>query len=301
MHAAMIDAPNVRNAARAHGPLTGQVRGGAAGIWRAEPLLAWTGLALLAALAPSLAGLWLDPRVIAGAPAWLKPAKFAASTGVYALTLAWVLTYLSDWPRTRRIAGRTTAIVLVLEVAIIDAQAWRGTTSHFNVGTMLDGVLFSIMGVGILIQTMASAAVGLALWRQPFADRAFGWALRLGMAVTLAGACVGGLMTQPTDAQLADVRTTGRIVTAGAHSVGGPDGGPGLPGTGWSTQHGDLRVPHFVGLHAIQVLPLLAFLFRRREPAARLRLTLATAAAYTAVFGLLLAQALQGIPVLRGL
>ena len=74
----------------------------------------------------------------------------------------------------RRVVGWTTAIVFVLEVAIIDTQAWRGTTSHFNVSTTLNMVLFGVMGAAILLQTMVSVAVAVALWRQPFADQALG-------------------------------------------------------------------------------------------------------------------------------
>ena len=84
----------------------------------------------------------VDPRIITGAPAWLKPFKFAVSTAIYSLTLAWIFGWLPDWPRVRRVVGWTTAIVFVLEVAIIDTQAWRGTTSHFNVSTPLNAVLF---------------------------------------------------------------------------------------------------------------------------------------------------------------
>jgi hypothetical protein len=119
------------------------------------------------------------------------------------------------------------------------------------------------------------------------------------MTITIAGAFVGGLMTGPTNAQLAEARASGRLALAGAHTVGAPDGGPGLPVTGWSTQHGDLRVPHFVGLHALQVLPLLTFVaVRRRDEAARTRLTLAVAATYGLVFVVLLIQALRGLPLI---
>jgi hypothetical protein len=254
------------------------------------------GALMTAALAMALVGMWVDPRLILGAPAWLKPAKFAASTAIYAFTLAWIMRYLSDWPRVRKTVGWTTAAVFVLEVALISLQAWRGTTSHFNVGTVFDGLVFGVMGGAIVVQTVASGAVAVALWRQRFADAALGWALRLAMVLTIAGASTGGLMTRPTDTQLAAARAGERMVVAGAHTVGAPDGGPGLPGTGWSVDHGDLRVPHFVGLHALQALPLFALWLRRRRlpDRVRVRLTGVAAASYAALFGILVWQALRG-------
>jgi hypothetical protein len=265
-------------------------------MWQASPPLTAVGLLMAAVAVPSAAAIFIDPRVITGAPAWLKPFKFAVSTAVYSLTLAWIFTLLPEWPRLRRVVGWTTAIVFVLEVALIDMQAWRGTTSHFNVSTAGNAIVFVVMGVAIIIQTVVSMAVVVALWRHRFADRALGWALRFGMTLTILGALTGPLMTRPTAAQLADARAGNRMLIAGSHSVGGLDGGPGVPVTGWSREHGDLRVPHFIGLHAIQALALVALLLgqsRRPEPV-RVRAVLAAAASYTALFFLLLWQALRG-------
>jgi hypothetical protein len=269
-------------------------------LWQTDAPLTAAGLLMIAALVAALAGLWLDPRTIGGAPAWLKPAKFGASTAIYSLTLAWLFRYLGAWQRTRRIVSWTTAVVLVLEVAIISMQAWRGTTSHFNVGTPLDAALFSIMGTAIFVQTAVSITVAVALWRERFADKALGWALRLGMTLTIIGASTGGLMVRPTEAQLAEARAGRGMPVAGAHTVGAPDGGAGVPGTGWSVAHGDLRVPHFVGLHAVQSLGLFAlFVATRWSAARRVRLVLAAASSYTALFALLLWQALRGQSILQ--
>jgi hypothetical protein len=78
--------------------------------------------------------------------------------------------------------------------------------------------------------------------------------------------------------------------------VGAPDGGPGLPGTGWSVAHGDLRVPHFYGLHAMQILPWFALWLARGRAAdsRRIRLVAVAGASYFALFVLLLVQALAG-------
>jgi hypothetical protein len=265
-------------------------------LWRGSRPLTVTGLAMVGVLGLTILGLAIDPRIVTGAPVWLKPAKFASSIAVYSFTLAWIFSFLDRWPRTTRVVGWTTAIVMFLEMAIIALQAFRGTTSHFNGSTALDLGLGITMGLAIVTQTLSTIAVAVALWRQRFADVALGWALRLGMTMTIVGAFTGGLMTVPTEQQLAAARAGQGMTIAGAHTVGAADGGPGLPGTGWSTEHGDLRVPHFLGLHALQALPIVALMLRRRgvTDTRRVRLTIVAAAGYAGLFGILLTQALRG-------
>ena len=269
-------------------------------MWQTSPELIATAALMQIVLAVALVGLAVDPRIITGAPAWLKPAKFAVSITIYTITLAWIFTLLPEWVRTRRVVGWLTAVTMVIEIAIIGGQAWRGTTSHFNVGTVADAVLFTIMGSAIFIQTFATIAVAVALWRHRFQDMAVGWALRFGMVITIVGALTGGFMTRPTAAQLEAARAGERMTIAGAHTVGAPDAGPGLTGTGWSTEHGDLRVPHFVGLHALQVLPLVALWLGRLRVRGRLRerLVLMAAAGYAGLYVMLLTQALRGVPLI---
>jgi hypothetical protein len=114
--------------------------------------------------------------------------------------------------------------------------------------------------------------------------------------LSIVGASTGGLMTAPRASQIAEARATHHMAISGAHTVGAPDGGPGLPGAGWSREHGDIRVAHFVGLHAMQVLPVVAWLLTRRRgsDARALRLTFVVAGSYFALFALLLVQALNG-------
>jgi hypothetical protein len=266
-------------------------------LWQTSPELMATAALMIVMLGAATLGLAVDPTVITGAPAWLKPAKFAISITIYTVTLAWIFSLIPEWTWTRRIVGWMTAVTMVLEMAIIAGQAWRGTTSHFNVSTTGNVVLFSIMGAAIVIQTLSTIAVAIALWRHRFDDPALGWALRLGMTLTIIGALTGGLMTRPTATQLEAARAGERMTIAGAHTVGAPDGAPGLVGTGWSTEHGDLRIPHFVGLHAIQALGILAFVLARgrvRRPG-RARLVIVAALSYAALYAILLIEALRGV------
>ena len=242
-------------------------------------------------------GLMIDHRLITGAPAWLK-VKFALSTMIAAWSFAFCLTVPSIWPHIRRGVDFVLALGLFIEIALIDMQAARGTSSHFNVGSHFDAAVFAVMGISIACIWLAMLLLAVVLFRQPFARAAWGWSLRLGMVLALIGTGSGGLMAVPNSQQLADAHATGRLSIAGAHTVGAPDGGRGLPVTGWSADHGDLRIAHFLGMHGLQVLPLLAWwMARRRTPAGertQRNLIFAAATSYLALFGLVLWQAFRG-------
>ncbi|HEY6987542.1 MAG TPA: hypothetical protein VH369_04115 [Bryobacteraceae bacterium] len=240
-------------------------------IWSNHPPLAATSLLMFAAFLFSVAGILLDPRMITGAPAWLKPAKFGISTALYTATLAWLFGYITVWPRFKRAMGLVIAAVVIVEVAIIDTQAARGTTSHFNVSTPLNAGLFAVMSGAILMLLLANIGILVALFRQKFTDPAWGWALRLGLLITILGASLGGLMTRPTHAQVESLQRHEHVAAVGAHTVGAPDGGQGIPVLHWSSKHGDLRIPHFFGLHGIQIIPLFAWLIRRSAKGADAR------------------------------
>ena len=240
----------------------------------------------------------LDPRLITNAPAFIKPLKFILSSGIYLATFLFLITLVSGKHRWLQITAGITAIGLFIENIIITAQAIRGIPSHFNYTTDFDILLFNIMGGTIMLLAVLNLLLGIWFFFQRLPDPVIAWGIRTGVLITFAGMVVAVLMTSgPTPTQRAQFEAGERPSAIGAHSVGVEDGGPGLPFFGWSTEGGDLRVPHFVGLHAMQVLPLLGYLLsRRRDLLLRQRLTLlfTGAFAYLGLLVLLTWQALRG-------
>ena len=252
-----------------------------------------------------IVGVFADPRVITGAPAWLKPTKFGVSITLYSLTLVWILGFIQGRRRLVNILGWTVLVTFGLEWTAIITQVLRGSTSHFNVATPLDAALWGVMAVAIAVLWTANFIVaGLLLFQRPKhpENPAFMWSLRLGLVLTIIGMGLGYLMTSPTAQQLAGWQAGGAVTVAGAHTVGLADGGPGLPVVGWSTAGGDLRIPHFVGMHALQLLPLAGWWVERRK---RLTSRQQTALVWTlsgfylGVVALLTVQALRAQPLLR--
>jgi len=262
-----------------------------AALHRPLALVTFGALGLLAA---SLILLAVDGRQILGAPVWMKPAKFAVSIALLAPTLAWIIAQMPG--RRVRAGGTVMAGVAALELVIITVQAARGVPSHFNNATALDAGLFATMGAAITLLWIVELLITVQAFRQQFESPARTWAIRLGLAGALAGGAVGFLMPIPTPAQRAQIAGGQRPALVGGHSVGAPDGGPGLPVTRWSTRAGDLRVPHFLGLHALQVLPLAAWLLERRRRRGG-RPVIALGMAWIGLTLVTLAQALRGQPV----
>lgn len=234
------------------------------------------GLAMLTALLTSV-----DSTEILGISRWVKPMKFFLSISAFLWTMAVYFHYLP----TRRIIIRilTWAMIAIftLEMLVIAGQSVRGQPSHFNVSTPLNASLFSLMGLGILILSLLMIVVTVLYFIHKIQlPPAVVLGLRLGLVILLLGALQGGYMSSRP-----------------GHAVGVKDGGAGLPVVNWSTEGGDLRVAHFLGLHGLQIIPLFALSVHLARRRSAVMLTALFSVLYTAAFTAVHLQALAGEPL----
>ena len=268
--------------------------------WALNAPLTLLGVVMVGTLFAALVGLVVDHQVITGAPAWLKPAKFAISVTIYCCTFVYLLQFVRGHRRLVAFVANVTAVALLIEMVIIVGQVIRGTTSHFNYSTPLDAALFGTMAGFITLVWVMALILGILLLRQRMPDPVWAWAIRLSVLIALVGMAVAFLMTSPTAAQLAGAQAGKGLSISGAHTVGVVDGGPGLPVLGWSTIAGDLRIPHFFGLHGLQVLLVLGLLLTLPSARAmfsvrqRVALIWTAGLGYLGLIGLLTWQALRG-------
>jgi hypothetical protein len=190
-----------------------------------------------------------------------------------------------------------------MDMALLFWQiAVRGRTLHFNKETPADMMINNVVATGAFVGWGVTAAIAVLLLFQRLPDRAMSSALRAGAALSVVGIGIAMMMFGPNEEQKQIWRSGSRPSIVGAHSVGVPDGGPGLPVLGWSTEGGDMRIPHFVGIHAIQVLPMVAFgllMLARRYPVlgselVRRNLVRTASVGFAGVLALLTWQAQRG-------
>jgi len=260
----------------------GTIHRGVAALHARQPALTTFGLLMFAAMLPTAVAAVLDPRTLHGVGVWIKPLKFMAAIGVHVLTLAWLLGAVPEPVRRGRLLRATVAVVLAtagFEFVYITLQAGLGQDSHFNHATPLHTALYALMGLGAVLLTTASLPVAWALWRH---GRALAPAWRLAAMLGSVLSAAGGVLS-------------GALIAA----HGGPLVDPTLsyspvPLLGWSWTGGDLRPAHFVGLHALQVLPLLGVLALRLRLSRPIAWVALAAAGYTAFYAWTVGQALGG-------
>lgn len=220
------------------------------------------------------------PMEFGGTNAWHKPLKFALSTTILCWSVAWYTGYL---PTTKGIAVSSWIIVITLafEVVYITWQAARGQASHFNVSTSFYSAMYSLMALAASLATVAVGYIGWHFFTNDFTTlpNYYLWAIRLGFLLFVVFSFQGFVM--------------GNRMT---HTIGGADGSPGIPFLNWSLSYGDLRVAHFIGMHALQALPLLAWYVLRN-----MSLTWSVSLLYALLAVFVWVQALRGNALLAAL
>ena len=212
---------------------------------------------------------------VQGVNAWFKPLKFAISIGLFSWTMAWYCHYLLNFNVT---AFNWTVIILFgFELAYVTFQASKGQLSHFNFDTPSSAILYSLMGLAVVIVTLFTAYIGFLFFTQSFPNLPsyYIWAIRLGILIFVVFSFEGALMSSQM-----------------SHSVGAINDNSNWWIIGWSKTVGDLRVSHFIGMHALQLLPLLSFYIFKDTKA-----TIIISILYAVLATTTLVQALNGKPI----
>jgi hypothetical protein len=208
-----------------------------------------------------------------GPVTWRKPILFGISGGLTALSTGWAWSQL-PWRRGDGWLAAATAWALLVEVALIDLQAWRGVASHFNRSTPLDSFLYDAMGGLILFVTLVSIDLTIRFFRQRTALPAdMLLAARAGLLFLVVSCLLGIWVSVYGDIRVAE----GLSPEIFGHA--------GVP-----------KFPHGAVIHALQWLPLLAWAARRASLSEPARLRLVTVATLGTAFlgGYALVQTLAG-------
>ena len=241
-------------------------------------LLYWYGwFCFLGALA-CLIMTQVSSTMVLGINAYIKPMKFFLSIALFCWTMGWYMEYLKERGKVR-VYSWMVVLAMCYELFVITWQAANGRLSHFNISTPLYRMLFVGMGAAISLLVGWTGYIGYLFFRQKSfsVPMPYVWGIRLGIILFVVFSFEGGLMASHL-----------------AHTVGAPDGGPGIVLFNWSRDHGDLRIAHFIGVHALQALPIFGYYSTKSN-----RVVQVVTVLYFAMTVLLFLQAIRGLPLIR--
>ncbi len=259
----------------------------ALGLYRLQPVLVAFAVINAALMLPSFVGLLADSRTFNGINVWIKPLKFQSSVAIFLVTIALFWPFLDKADRARksiRFAVWFVSIVSLLEVLYITYRASLAEGSHFNNATLKDEIFYALMGLGIVSTSALSAWFGWRILRARDATSNPDLRFAVGLGL-VAGLILGSLTGMYMSAQ------TGHWVGGVASDANGSFF------FGWSRTGGDLRAAHFVGLHAMQGIPLIGWLAARYMPSSVRGTMIASTIVWTGATVAVFVQAVMGRPL----
>jgi hypothetical protein len=217
-----------------------------------DPMLSRLGWALLLAVPVFAALALVAPANPLPVNPWIKPIKFSMSFSTFASTISLLLMALQIPQWQLKLARRVIAVSVALEIFSLSAQAWRSAYSSAG-HSLLDSGLAQMTNTMVMINTaIVMWMLALFYMNRVRTDRVDGpmvAAIRYSILIFLVGNAIGGYM-----------------LARGSHTVGASDRTPGLPFVNWSIIGGDLRIAHFIAIHAIQIVPLFAYILSQMSP-----------------------------------
>lgn len=262
--------------------------GTVARLYREQPVLFVFAVIFAAMMLPTFFALLVETRTFNGINVWIKPLKFMSSVALFLVTIALFMPFLDEADRARKSVRAIIWIVCVtflLEVLYITYRASLAEASHFNRTTVRDEIYYALMGIGITASTALSGWFGWLILKARDATAVPGLRFAVGLGL-IVGVILGSVSGMYMSSQA-------------GHWVGGvQNDADGSFLFGWSRTGGDLRVAHFIGLHAMQGIPLIGWLATRYVPGRARNIVIAATVVWTIATAAVFVQALLGKPLL---
>jgi uncharacterized membrane protein len=167
---------------------------------------------------------------------------------------------------------------MIVYSTIVLIQANRSTISHFNFNTPFDAMLHYVLSGMAVLFLFSVLMLTYTFYNQKKIklSQHYTWGIRMGLSIFSFSLFVGMLM-----------------ILLKSHTIGGTDGSKGLHFLNWSRKHGDLRVPHLLGLISLQIIPIMSYYWFKTKVQ-----VIAFSILYFAVFIVFLITALMGLPLI---
>jgi hypothetical protein len=207
-----------------------------------EPKLALLGWVMILMTFGFLYLQTIDAREFLDVNIWVKPAKFAFSIGIYALTLTMFFGYVRLGRRKSFLMqGIVWTVILtsIFELSYIAYKASMQQASHFNFSDSFHIVLYALMGVAAVMLVSVMLPLAWEIARRPLDGLSNDY-----RACVVIGLVLSFILT---------LFVAGYLSSQGQYHIGALGGH--FPITGWNRLGGDLRVSHFFALHLCQIIP----------------------------------------------